>query len=246
MIVASGARYQRLAVDDLERFEGAGVYYAATDLEARICTGLRRHRRRRRQLRRPGRDLPRAAGQPGVDRDPAATTSPRACRATSSSGSRPTRASSCSPCTEVRALDGDSHLEQRHPRAHADRRAAHDRLCAGCSASSAPTPRPTGWAARSRSTTAGFVLTDRSLPDAVHERAALRGTRSAAVRDVGPGRVRGRRRAQRFDQARRRRGRRGIERGAVGARPPRRRSRPRLRASWRARVRRRRSCAVAG
>jgi thioredoxin reductase (NADPH) len=38
VIVASGARYRRLAVDDLERFEGAGVYYAATDLEARICS----------------------------------------------------------------------------------------------------------------------------------------------------------------------------------------------------------------
>jgi thioredoxin reductase (NADPH) len=39
VIVASGARYQRLAVDDLDRFEGAGVYYAATDLEARVCAG---------------------------------------------------------------------------------------------------------------------------------------------------------------------------------------------------------------
>ena len=39
MIVASGARYQRLAVDELERFAGSGVYYAATDLEARQCTG---------------------------------------------------------------------------------------------------------------------------------------------------------------------------------------------------------------
>ncbi len=39
VIIATGARYQRLAVDDLERFEGAGVYYAATDLEARICSG---------------------------------------------------------------------------------------------------------------------------------------------------------------------------------------------------------------
>jgi thioredoxin reductase (NADPH) len=39
VIVASGARYQRLAVEDLERFEGAGVYYAATDLEARVCGG---------------------------------------------------------------------------------------------------------------------------------------------------------------------------------------------------------------
>jgi thioredoxin reductase (NADPH) len=39
VVVASGARYQRLPIDDLERFEGAGVYYAATDLEARTCTG---------------------------------------------------------------------------------------------------------------------------------------------------------------------------------------------------------------
>jgi thioredoxin reductase (NADPH) len=39
VIVASGARYRRLAVADLERFEGAGVYYAATDLEARVCDG---------------------------------------------------------------------------------------------------------------------------------------------------------------------------------------------------------------
>jgi thioredoxin reductase (NADPH) len=39
VIIATGARYQRLAVPDLERFEGSGVYYAATDLEARSCGG---------------------------------------------------------------------------------------------------------------------------------------------------------------------------------------------------------------
>jgi thioredoxin reductase (NADPH) len=39
VIVASGARYLRLPVEDLNRFEGAGVYYAATDLEARVCGG---------------------------------------------------------------------------------------------------------------------------------------------------------------------------------------------------------------
>lgn len=39
VIVASGARYTRLAVDDLDRFEGAGVYYAATELEVRLCAG---------------------------------------------------------------------------------------------------------------------------------------------------------------------------------------------------------------
>jgi thioredoxin reductase (NADPH) len=40
IIIASGARYRRLEVDDLERFEGAGVYYAATELEARVCRGF--------------------------------------------------------------------------------------------------------------------------------------------------------------------------------------------------------------
>jgi thioredoxin reductase (NADPH) len=39
VIIASGAQYRRLDVADLERFEGAGVYYAATDLEARVCRG---------------------------------------------------------------------------------------------------------------------------------------------------------------------------------------------------------------
>jgi thioredoxin reductase (NADPH) len=39
VIIATGARYRRLAVDELERFEGAGVYYAATEIEARLCRG---------------------------------------------------------------------------------------------------------------------------------------------------------------------------------------------------------------
>jgi thioredoxin reductase (NADPH) len=39
IIVASGARYRRLEVENLERYEGAGLYYAATDLEARVCDG---------------------------------------------------------------------------------------------------------------------------------------------------------------------------------------------------------------
>jgi thioredoxin reductase (NADPH) len=39
VILATGAHYRRLEVDDLERFEGAGVYYAATELEARVCAG---------------------------------------------------------------------------------------------------------------------------------------------------------------------------------------------------------------
>jgi thioredoxin reductase (NADPH) len=37
VIAATGARYRRLDVERLEDFEGNGVYYAATDLEARQC-----------------------------------------------------------------------------------------------------------------------------------------------------------------------------------------------------------------
>jgi thioredoxin reductase (NADPH) len=37
VIAASGARYRRLDVARLEDFEGNGVYYAATSLEARLC-----------------------------------------------------------------------------------------------------------------------------------------------------------------------------------------------------------------
>jgi thioredoxin reductase (NADPH) len=37
VIVASGARYRRLDVPGLEDFEGNGVYYAATEMEARLC-----------------------------------------------------------------------------------------------------------------------------------------------------------------------------------------------------------------
>jgi thioredoxin reductase (NADPH) len=39
IIIASGVQYRRLALENLDRFEGAGVYYAATATEARLCGG---------------------------------------------------------------------------------------------------------------------------------------------------------------------------------------------------------------
>ena len=39
VIVATGAEYRRPAIDDLSKFEGAGVYYGATFLEAQLCDG---------------------------------------------------------------------------------------------------------------------------------------------------------------------------------------------------------------
>ncbi|HEY3268352.1 MAG TPA: FAD-dependent oxidoreductase [Armatimonadota bacterium] len=39
VILATGARYRRLSVDNLDQFEGAGVYYGATFVEAQLCAG---------------------------------------------------------------------------------------------------------------------------------------------------------------------------------------------------------------
>jgi thioredoxin reductase (NADPH) len=39
LIVATGARYNRLLLERLTEFEGVGVYYAATQMEAQACSG---------------------------------------------------------------------------------------------------------------------------------------------------------------------------------------------------------------
>jgi thioredoxin reductase (NADPH) len=39
VLVASGVSYRKLEIPDFSRFEGAGIYYAATDMEARLCRG---------------------------------------------------------------------------------------------------------------------------------------------------------------------------------------------------------------
>ena len=39
MVVASGARYRRPAIEGLAQFEGRGVWYWASPIEARLCAG---------------------------------------------------------------------------------------------------------------------------------------------------------------------------------------------------------------
>jgi thioredoxin reductase (NADPH) len=39
VVIASGAQYRRLQLEHLSKFEGAGVYYGATHLEAQLCGG---------------------------------------------------------------------------------------------------------------------------------------------------------------------------------------------------------------
>jgi thioredoxin reductase (NADPH) len=39
VLIASGVEYRKLNVPDFNQFEGAGIYYAATEMEARLCRG---------------------------------------------------------------------------------------------------------------------------------------------------------------------------------------------------------------
>jgi thioredoxin reductase (NADPH) len=39
IVIATGARYSKLPIENLSRFEGAGIYYGATFVEAQLCSG---------------------------------------------------------------------------------------------------------------------------------------------------------------------------------------------------------------
>jgi len=39
VVIATGARYRKLSVENLSRFEGAGIYYVATPIESQLCSG---------------------------------------------------------------------------------------------------------------------------------------------------------------------------------------------------------------
>ena len=185
VIVASGARYQRLAVDDLERFEGNGVYYAATDLEARQCTGASvivvgggnsagqaaiylAQQGSHVTICIRGDDLGQSMSRYLIERIDADT---RIEVLTDHRGPGPR---------------GDHHLERVDARAHADRASDGTVECAGSvllhrRRSRDRVARRRSW----RSTTGGFVLTDRSLPATALESGHVPRAGTAAVRDLG-------------------------------------------------------------
>ncbi len=165
VIVASGARYRRLALDDLDRFEGAGVYYAATDLEARVCDGrpvlvvgggnsagqaaiymAGRHCKVTIAIR--GDDLSRSMSSYLVDRIEA------------------DHKIDLLTCTEVAGLAGADHLEQVTLRSVPDG-STRAMPCSGlfCFIGASPS---TAWVGPGVMLDgAGFVLTDRRLADAL-------------------------------------------------------------------------------
>ncbi len=168
VIVASGARYRRLPVEDLERFEGAGVYYAATDLEARVCAGSP-------VLVIGGGN---SAGQAAIylaQSNCAVTIAIRRDDLTQTMSSYLIERIDADPKialltgVEVHGLAGDERLEQV-TLVNIATRELHSTDCSGlfCFIGASPA---TEWLASSGVTldANGFVLTDRQLPDTATE-----------------------------------------------------------------------------
>ena len=218
VIVASGAQYRRLDVDDLARFEGAGVYYAATDLEAREC-----------------RDSPvvvvgggNSAGQAALylaqqgsrvtiairRHDLAATMSRYLIDRIQADGRI-----DLATTTEVRALAGDSHLARITLEHTPTGRAAGAGLLG-------VVLLHRGGAVHRLAGRRGGVRSGRLRPDRPGPRSrAGRGRRvrrssPPALRDLGARRVRGGRRSPGLAQAGGRGRGRGIQRRPLGARDP--------------------------
>jgi len=163
VIVATGARYRRLEVDDLERFEGAGVYYAATDLEARVCRGFGV------VVVGGGNSAGQAAVYMASQGSPVSLVVRRRALAETMSQYLIARIEADPRIevlqhTEVRGLSGDTHLEHVTLEDN-ETRQRRTVPCQGlfCFIGAVPA---TAWLADSVALDrAGFVLTDRSLPD---------------------------------------------------------------------------------
>jgi thioredoxin reductase (NADPH) len=165
VVIATGAHYRRLAVPDLERFEGAGVYYAATDLEARLCRGhpvtvvgggnsagqavlyLAQHASAVTLVLR-GNDLGKSMSRYLVDRIDADPRIEVLC------------------ATEVRGLYGDDHLDEITLE-HTPDGTAQERKCAGLFCFIGAVPATDWLGGLVALDNDGFVLTDRALRDAL-------------------------------------------------------------------------------
>ena len=143
VIIATGAEYRKPPIENLSQFEGAGIYYAATPMEAQLCArrGGRGHRRR--QFSGPGCGVPRADGQARAHARPRPGHWRTRCRAISFAASKTTLRSTCArrrsswrwketgiSSASAGATSSDSRdRDARHPpRVHHGRRRAEHRL----------------------------------------------------------------------------------------------------------------------
>ncbi len=219
VVIASGARYQRLPVDDLERFEGAGVYYAATDLEVRTCSGHP-------VLVVGGGN---SAGQAAIYLAQQGSAVSIAIRGTDLAHSMShylIERIEADPritllvSTEVRELAGDNHLDtvtlEHTPTGERQTVECAGLFCfIGADAATVLAPRRVG--ARRQG-----LRAHRPFAAEHHRRRRhVRGTDTLPLRDVDSRHLRRRRRPQRLQQARRHRGRRGFGGRTIRARVPR-------------------------
>ncbi|MCU1352769.1 MAG: hypothetical protein JWM05_1978 [Acidimicrobiales bacterium] len=185
VILATGARYRRLDVADLERFEGAGVYYAATELEARVCGGANVI------VVGGGNSAGQAAlflAQQGshvsllIRRADLADTMSHYLIARIDADPRIDLLSQ----TEVRALAGPTHLERvtvEHNRSGTRTEIVADGLF--CFIGAIPA---TGWLDASVAVDrSGFILTDRSLPQEAIRSSAFAGREPFPLETSVPG-----------------------------------------------------------
>lgn len=185
VVIASGARYRRLEVEDLERFEGAGVYYAATDLEARICRGSEVI------VVGGGNSAGQAALYLAQQGSPVRLAVRRRELVETMSQYLVTRVEADPRIevlrhTEVRALDGNTHLER--VTLEDNQTGTHTTVaCEGlfCFIGAIPA---TGWLGDCvELDRSGFVVTDRSLRDETSESAAFGGREPLPLETSVPG-----------------------------------------------------------
>ena len=88
VVIATGARYRRLDVENLEAFEGSSVHYWASPLEGEAVRRAGGGAGGRRQFGGPGGGLSGEPGRQGLAPGARARTSRRACRAIWSTASR--------------------------------------------------------------------------------------------------------------------------------------------------------------
>ena len=163
LVIATGARYRRLDVPRLDEFEGSSVYYAATVDGGAVLRASAGGRRRRWQLRRPGRGLPRPARRPGRPADPPRRPGPRHVPLPG----RPDRAESGHHGAAAHGGSRTGGRRRAVARPSSSRTTAPERTTSWtrrcCSSSSAPSRAPAGYAASVALDPRGYICTG---PDA--------------------------------------------------------------------------------
>src|SRR6266545_4413420 len=125
VVIASGAQYRKLQLENLSKFEGAGVYYGATFVESQLCGGE--------EVIVVGGGN--SAGQAAVFLAQTASKVHVLIRSKGLAESmsrylirriEENPAIVLRPCTEVTALEGNEHLEQVQWRTNQEPSESHD------------------------------------------------------------------------------------------------------------------------